>query len=97
MTAIERFLLSRRSLLRGAGGLGAYALLPDLPAKGEVIRLRLLETSDLHMFIYDYDYYRDRPDATLGFAKTAQLIAKARPRRPTACCSTMATPSRAIL
>ncbi|MDR3436875.1 bifunctional 2',3'-cyclic-nucleotide 2'-phosphodiesterase/3'-nucleotidase [Telmatospirillum sp.] len=82
MTAIERYLLSRRDLLRGAGGLSAYAVLPDLPSGGDVIRLRLLETSDLHMFIYDYDYYRDRPDPTLGFAKTAQLIAEARGQAP---------------
>lgn len=82
MTAIERYLLSRRDLLRGAGGAAIYAVLPDLPADGEVIRLRLLETSDLHMFIYDYDYYRDRPDNTLGFAKTAQLIAGARAEAP---------------
>jgi 2',3'-cyclic-nucleotide 2'-phosphodiesterase/3'-nucleotidase len=82
MTAIERFLLSRRDLLRGAGGLAAYAALPDLPGGTGAVRLRLLETSDLHMFIYDYDYYRDRPDATLGFAKTAQLIAQARAEAP---------------
>jgi len=82
MTAIERYLLSRRSLLQGAGGFAAYAALPGLPQGDDVVRLRLLETSDLHMFIYDYDYYRDRPDATLGFAKTAQLIAAARGEAP---------------
>lgn len=30
------------------------------------------------MFVDDYDYYRDRPDETVGFAKTATLIAEAR-------------------
>ncbi len=42
------------------------------------IRLRLLGTSDLHANIFAYDYYRDRPDDTVGLAKTAGLIAAAR-------------------
>src|SRR5579859_8103906 len=70
--------LARRSILKGAGGLAAAALLPAIGAEEPVLRLRLLETSDLHMFIYDYDYYRDRPDATVGLAKTATLIDEAR-------------------
>ena len=40
--------------------------------------VRLIGTSDLHANIYPYDYYRDRPDATVGLAKTAALIAQAR-------------------
>ncbi len=43
-----------------------------------VVRLRLLETSDLHMFVYDYDYYNARQDNTVGLAKVATLIAEAR-------------------
>ncbi|MTJ80435.1 MAG: bifunctional 2',3'-cyclic-nucleotide 2'-phosphodiesterase/3'-nucleotidase [Telmatospirillum sp.] len=74
--------MSRRDLLRGAGGMAAYAMLPGVPAEPGAIRLRLLETSDLHMFIYDYDYYRDRPDLTLGLARTAELIAAARAEAP---------------
>src|ERR1700677_1457522 len=42
------------------------------------IRLRLIGTSDLHAYLYPYDYYRDRPDETVGLAKTATLIAAAR-------------------
>ena len=42
------------------------------------VKLRLLETSDLHMFIYDYDYYHGRQDDTVGLAKVATLIAQAR-------------------
>ncbi|MGD1036199.1 MAG: bifunctional 2',3'-cyclic-nucleotide 2'-phosphodiesterase/3'-nucleotidase [Roseiarcus sp.] len=40
--------------------------------------LRLIGTSDLHANIFAYDYYRDRPDDTVGLAKTASLVARAR-------------------
>jgi 2',3'-cyclic-nucleotide 2'-phosphodiesterase / 3'-nucleotidase len=42
------------------------------------IRLRLIGTSDLHAYLYPYDYYRDLPDQTVGLAKTAALISAAR-------------------
>jgi len=42
------------------------------------IQLRLIGTSDLHAYLYPYDYYRDRPDETVGLAKIASLIAAAR-------------------
>jgi 2',3'-cyclic-nucleotide 2'-phosphodiesterase/3'-nucleotidase len=42
------------------------------------LSLRLIGTSDLHANIFAYDYYRDRPDDTVGLAKTASLIAAAR-------------------
>ena len=42
------------------------------------VSLRLIGTSDLHANVFPYDYYRDRPDDTVGLARTASLIAKAR-------------------
>lgn len=48
------------------------------------IHLRLIGTSDLHANIYPYDYYRDRPDDTVGLAKVATLIAAARAECPNA-------------
>ncbi len=42
------------------------------------LSLRLIGTSDLHANICAYDYYRDRPDDTVGLAKTASLVAAAR-------------------
>ncbi len=42
------------------------------------LSLRLIGTSDLHANIFAYDYYRDRPDETVGLAKTASLVARAR-------------------
>ena len=42
------------------------------------LSLRLIGTSDLHANIFAYDYYRDKPDDTIGLAKTAALAASAR-------------------
>ncbi len=43
-----------------------------------LVRLRLLETSDLHMFVYDFDYYQGRQDNTVGLARVATLVSQAR-------------------
>jgi 2',3'-cyclic-nucleotide 2'-phosphodiesterase/3'-nucleotidase len=42
------------------------------------LRLRLLGLTDLHANLYPYDYYRDRPDDSVGLARAASLIAQAR-------------------
>jgi 2',3'-cyclic-nucleotide 2'-phosphodiesterase/3'-nucleotidase len=46
------------------------------------LRLRLLGLTDLHANLYPYDYYRDRPDDSVGLARTASLIAEARSASP---------------
>jgi len=71
--------LDRRAAMQGA----AAALVTTPQAGGALaaparLRLRLMGTSDLHANIFPYDYYRDRPDDTVGLARTAGLIAKAR-------------------
>ncbi|PKH03566.1 bifunctional 2',3'-cyclic-nucleotide 2'-phosphodiesterase/3'-nucleotidase [Psychromonas sp. MB-3u-54] len=38
------------------------------------VDLRILETSDLHTNIMDYDYYQSKSDPTIGLARTASLI-----------------------
>ncbi len=74
----------RRDVIVGAAAGAATLGLPDrpLPDAAGVFQLRLMETTDLHVAIYPYDYYRDRPDDTLGLAKTATLIAQARAEMP---------------
>ena len=42
------------------------------------VKLRLLETTDLHANIVNYDYYRDEPTEEFGLAKTATLIKEAK-------------------
>ncbi|WP_246098371.1 bifunctional 2',3'-cyclic-nucleotide 2'-phosphodiesterase/3'-nucleotidase [Saccharibacillus brassicae] len=43
--------------------------------------LRVLETTDLHVHMMNYDYYGDRPVLEYGFAQTAALIRQARAER----------------
>ncbi len=66
--------ISRRGLFTGAAALAAGAA----QAAGPRIGLRLLETSDLHMFVADHDYYRDRPDLTVGLCRVASVLQAAR-------------------
>ena len=42
------------------------------------IELRIMETTDLHMYALPFDYYQDREDAGVGLARTATLIDQAR-------------------
>lgn len=42
------------------------------------VQLRIMETTDLHANMVNYDYYSLKEDNTLGFAKTASLIKSAR-------------------
>ncbi len=43
-----------------------------------VIQLRLLETTDIHCHLADYDYYQTKEDPGVGLARTATLIKHAR-------------------
>ncbi|MDN3019018.1 bifunctional 2',3'-cyclic-nucleotide 2'-phosphodiesterase/3'-nucleotidase [Paenibacillus sp. BSR1-1] len=42
------------------------------------VNLRLMETTDLHDNVMDYDYYKDAPTIEFGLDRTAQLIHQAR-------------------
>ena len=58
--------------------LSAGLLLLLSPVLAQTVKLRLLETTDLHMDLLDYDYYQDKPNAEYGLARTATLIKQAR-------------------
>ncbi len=49
-----------------------------IPAQAETVELRLMETTDIHVHLVNYDYYRDRQDDTVGLAKIATLLEQAR-------------------
>ena len=51
---------------------------PPLAGAEPRLRLRLIGLTDLHANLYPYDYYRDRPDNSVGLARAASLIAEAR-------------------
>lgn len=67
---------SRRETLKAGAAIAAASALPaPLAAQGPArLKLRLLETSDLHVNVVPYDYFRDTHDDTVGLAKTASLI-----------------------
>jgi 2',3'-cyclic-nucleotide 2'-phosphodiesterase / 3'-nucleotidase len=68
--------ITRRELLAGSAALAVG--FPTLARAAPRVELRLLETSDLHMFVLDWDYYHARPDPTVGLSKIASLVADAR-------------------
>ncbi len=77
--------ISRRAFLGATASLAGAALgVSEALSQGPAARMnvRLLETSDLHMFVTDWDYYRAKTDATVGLARTATLIRAARNENP---------------
>lgn len=73
-------LITRRSAIIGAAGaILASDVAHSQPAE---LKLRILATSDLHMFALDWDYFLNRPDPTVGLNKLATLIKRARNEAP---------------
>lgn len=55
--------------------------IPGQPVSAEEaakVKLRILETTDIHANLVDYDYYTDKAIETYGLARTATLIEEAR-------------------
>ena len=48
------------------------------PAYAETIKLRILETTDIHTNVMDYDYYKNKPTEKTGLVRTATLVKEAR-------------------
>ena len=74
--------MSRRVLLAGAGALSTGAVFATPARAAPRIHLRLLETSDLHMFAADWDYFKQKHDPTVGLDRLASLIEAARGEAP---------------
>jgi 2',3'-cyclic-nucleotide 2'-phosphodiesterase / 3'-nucleotidase len=51
-------------------------------AQAAEVRLRVMQTSDIHMNLLNYDYYQDRESQEFGLAKTITLIHQARAEAP---------------
>lgn len=69
--------MTSRPTLAPAFALAALLASAGLYADTEV-QLRVLETTDIHTHIVDYDYYQDQPSVGVGLARTATLIEIAR-------------------
>ncbi len=48
------------------------------PAMADEIKLRIIETTDIHTNVMDYDYYKDKPSQKIGLARTATLVKEAK-------------------
>lgn len=56
----------------------ALATLLPLSVQAAQIQLRVIETSDIHTNLTDFDYYKDKQDPKYGLTRTASLIQAAR-------------------
>ncbi len=76
MSVQPKFTLTRRGFLAGtAAGASLIALHPySAFAAANQAHLRIMETTDLHVHVFPYDYYSDKAVDTVGLARTAALI-----------------------
>ncbi|WP_070962719.1 bifunctional 2',3'-cyclic-nucleotide 2'-phosphodiesterase/3'-nucleotidase [Vibrio sonorensis] len=47
-------------------------------AMADTIKLRIIETTDIHTNVMDYDYYKDKPSQKIGLTRAATLVKQAR-------------------
>ncbi|MGV3003003.1 2',3'-cyclic-nucleotide 2'-phosphodiesterase [Vibrio sp. E150_018] len=48
------------------------------PVFADTIKLRVVETTDIHANIMDYDYYKDKPSNQIGLVRAATVVKQAR-------------------
>ncbi len=70
--------LPSRALMAGA----LFLSMAGAATAQEKIDLQVLATTDLHMYLEDYDYYADKPDAGVGLIRVTPLIRAARAANP---------------
>ena len=80
MTTFRSKVLSRRSFLAQTMAGASLLSLHPFSARAAVnqAHLRIMETTDLHVHVFPYNYYADRPDDTVGLARTAAHVADIR-------------------
>ncbi len=68
--------ITRRSFLASTAAGGAMIVLHPFSARAAAnqAHLRIMETTDLHVHVFPYDYYADKPIDTVGLARTASYI-----------------------
>jgi 2',3'-cyclic-nucleotide 2'-phosphodiesterase/3'-nucleotidase len=68
--------ISRRSVLGGLAASSALVMLHPFAARAQAnqAHLRIMETTDIHVHVFPYDYYADKPNDTLGLARTASIV-----------------------
>ncbi|MEZ5871914.1 MAG: bifunctional 2',3'-cyclic-nucleotide 2'-phosphodiesterase/3'-nucleotidase [Nitratireductor sp.] len=73
---VQSIPLTRRSLLAGVAASSALIALHPFSARAAAnqAHLRIMETTDIHVAVLPYDYYADKPNDTMGLARTASVI-----------------------
>lgn len=66
-------LISRRTFMATTATFAALHPF-SLRAASNQAHLRIMETTDLHVHVFPYDYYADKPRDTVGLARTASII-----------------------
>lgn len=68
--------LSRRHFLAGTTAGAAMITLHPFSAAAATnqAHLRIMETTDIHVHVFPYDYYADKPRDTVGLSRTASII-----------------------
>ncbi|MDE0344877.1 MAG: bifunctional 2',3'-cyclic-nucleotide 2'-phosphodiesterase/3'-nucleotidase, partial [Boseongicola sp.] len=71
------FFLNRRGFLAATASFAALHPFSANAAANQA-HLRVMETTDLHMHIWPYDYYADRERDTMGLARAASIVREIR-------------------
>lgn len=68
--------VTRRTVLGGLAASSALVVLHPFSSRAAAnqAHLRIMETTDLHVHVFPYDYYADKPNDTLGLARTASIV-----------------------
>ncbi len=75
MSFSNRSSISRRQFLATTAGAAAITLHPfSILASNNQAHLRIMETTDIHVHVFPYDYYADKPRDTVGLSRTASII-----------------------
>ncbi len=75
MSFSSRSSISRRQFLATTAGAAAITLHPfSVSAANNQAHLRIMETTDIHVHVFPYDYYADKPRDTVGLSRTASII-----------------------
>ncbi|MFK7874212.1 MAG: bifunctional 2',3'-cyclic-nucleotide 2'-phosphodiesterase/3'-nucleotidase [Paracoccaceae bacterium] len=64
---------TRRTFLASTAGFAALHPFSVHAAPNQA-HLRLMETTDLHVHVYPYDYYADKPRDTVGLSRIASIV-----------------------
>ncbi|KIC45854.1 2', 3'-cyclic nucleotide 2'-phosphodiesterase [Ruegeria sp. ANG-S4] len=76
MSFSNRLKMSRRQFLATTTASAAAITLHPFSASAanNQAHLRIMETTDIHVHVFPYDYYADKPRDTVGLSRTASII-----------------------